>query len=152
MEYGSDMRIALLHLTICLAITGCRQSVVIEPGEVNYAIVWMFARSPTSPVLCYVNEDSRSAGETFARDVLDRKYIPAFRVGSKQLIDLARLAANAPNRQIQKMPPYFVIEIGGEDFKVISYAMDRETLHRALYLMPPDVQQYLQLMYDSSAP
>lgn len=125
---------------------------MIEPKLANYAIIWMFARSPTSPVLCYVNEDSRNAGEAFARDVLDRKYIPAFKVGSSQLIDMAKLAANAPNRHMQKMPPYFVIEIGGQDSNVISYSMDRETLHRALYLMPPDVQQYLQLMYDSSAP
>jgi len=130
---------------------GCHSIKGAEPEAVGFIIIWMLSRSPTNPVLYYINEEARSAGVTYAKKSLDIYNIRSCQLSAEQLKQLKRIAFVAPDRGIRKAPPYYVIEIGSRQATVVAYSMNRETLLRMIHVLPLDAGGYIQLMYDAGS-
>lgn len=130
---------------------GCHSIKGAEHGAVDFIVIWMLSRSPTNPILYYRNEEARLMGVEYAKSTLDIYNIRGYQLRADQLKRIKRIAADAPDRDARKTPPYFVIEIGSRRAKVVSYSMNRETLLRVIHAVPSDANGNIQLMYDAGS-
>lgn len=142
----------LFSVLVPFVVAGCCHGKGAEGENVNYVVVRMVARSPTSPVLGFVDIEAREIGKAHAKAQLDIQDIPAYKITSAQLLEVKQLVENARDRDAPKTPPYFVLEFGLPQGRPAAYSIGRETLSRVIPLVPSDLQEFLRLMYDSSAP